>query len=299
MANLGSIFRLAETAQDQGMGRHAVKAAIQRASSRTGVDFSYLMVKAAQESGFDPDAKAATSSATGLYQFIDRTWLEMVEKHGAKHGLAQYADAVTRGTDGRPVVADPELRREILDLRKDPAVSAVLAAEFARDNQRYLEGAVGGEIGATELYMAHFLGAGGAAKFLNALRADPTRAGADLLPEAASANRAVFFDRTGAPRSVAEIYDRFAAKFGADTAGLGVAEPGAADHPGPYIAPSRQRQSPGMGDAPFQPFARRSVPPPQPLSLFTVLVLAGLDVPTTPERSGPQKDGEQRRAPSL
>ena len=57
---------------------------IQRASDETGVDFSYLVHQAKAESSFDPNAKARTSSATGLFQFIERTWLDLAEKHGHK-----------------------------------------------------------------------------------------------------------------------------------------------------------------------------------------------------------------------
>src|SRR5215813_10763164 len=102
--------------------------AVQRAASRTGVDFNYLMSQAAQESGFRNDARAQTSSATGLFQFIDSTWLAMVRDHGAKYGLAQYANAIQGQSGGPARVADPAVRQQILDLRYNPDVSAAMAA---------------------------------------------------------------------------------------------------------------------------------------------------------------------------
>ena len=105
------------------------------------------------------------------------------------------------------------LKSKILALRDDPRLSAAMAAELARDNHAQLAQSLGREIGPTDLYLAHFLGAAGATRFLTALRTDPGRTAADVLPEAAAANRAVFFAADGRARSIDEIYDRFAAKF--------------------------------------------------------------------------------------
>ena len=63
------------------------QAAIAHASQRTGVDFSYLLAQARIESGLDPQAEARTSSASGLFQFIDQTWLSTLDRHGAALGL--------------------------------------------------------------------------------------------------------------------------------------------------------------------------------------------------------------------
>lgn len=183
--------------------------AIRQASARSGVDFAYLMNQASVESSFKPDAKAKTSSAAGLYQFIEKTWMGMVKAHGDKYGLGQYADQI----DNKGRVSDPKLRKEILALRNDPQIAASMAAELAADNQCYLEKRTDCDIGATELYLAHFMGAGGASGFLNAMQKNPLQAAADIFPEAANANRAVFYSKSGAPRSLAEVYDVFAKKF--------------------------------------------------------------------------------------
>jgi hypothetical protein len=192
----------------------AVLKGIRQASQSTQTDFGYLMAQAAQESGFQSDAKAATSSATGLFQFIDSTWLDMVRQHGAKHGIGQLADQVTRDASGRPHVADPAVRENILALRKDPRISAALAGELAHDNKTEVERALGRPAQKTDLYLAHFLGAGGATELLKAIRRNGTTPAADILPEAASANRSVFFDgRTGEPRTVADLYRNFSNKI--------------------------------------------------------------------------------------
>jgi hypothetical protein len=185
----------------------AVLKGIRQASQSTHTDFGYLMAQAAQESGFQINAKASTSSATGLFQFIDSTWLDMVRQHGAKHGIGQLAEHVTSDASGRPRVADPIMRERILALRKDPRISAALAGEFAQDNKTEVERALGRPVGKTDLYLAHFLGAGGATEILKAIRQDGTIPAVDILPGAASANRSVFFDsKTGEPRTVADLY---------------------------------------------------------------------------------------------
>lgn len=191
-----------------------VAAAIHKASARTGVDFKYLVAQAGQESSFRPDAKAATSTAKGLYQFIERTWLHMVRDKGAEHGLGHLAGQIADGGDA-PQVADPALRRQILDLRNDPSIAALMAAEYAKSNRDQLEAALGRGANSTDLYMAHFLGAAGATRFLGALEKTPDQLGATLLPEAAAANRGAFYDKAGRALSVKQIYAAYAAKFDA------------------------------------------------------------------------------------
>lgn len=186
--------------------------AIQLASARTGVDFAYLLNKADQESGLNPAAKAGTSSATGLFQFIKDTWLHLIKEHGAKYDLGAEADAISV-TEGKATVSDPVMRKKILALRKEPEISAAMAAEFTLENKNHLEEHVGGKVGKTELYLAHFLGAGGAEKFIKAMRHNPQASAADILPQAAETNAGVFYDKNGSALSLKEIYNRFAAKF--------------------------------------------------------------------------------------
>lgn len=190
-----------------------ITSAIKKASARTGVDFTYLVNKAAAESSFNPEAKAGTSSATGLFQFIESTWLNMVKKHGHKYGLAGFAAQINE--NGK--IADEKVKDDILALRTDPEKAALMAAEYAAENKKYLEryADLNKEIGPTELYFAHFMGAGGASAFLKAHEENPLGNAADLFPKEARANRGVFYDpKSGAPRTLAAVYDFFNAKFG-------------------------------------------------------------------------------------
>lgn len=199
----------------QGPSRIAapVMDAVQNASARSGIDFDYLVDVARVESGYNPTAKAPTSSARGLYQFTKQTWLATLDRHGANHGLAWAADAIGRDASGRLTVTDPALRQQIFDLRDDPAASSNMAAALTGDNRDYLESRIGRSAEPVDLYLAHFLGSGGAAKFLSALEANPDQPGASMMPEAAAANRSVFYAPDGSMRSLAEIRERFRAKL--------------------------------------------------------------------------------------
>ena len=179
-----------------------VRAAIARASQATGIDFNYLLAQAKLESALNPSAKAPTSSAAGLYQFTNGTWLRTLDKHGADHGM-DWADAMIDG--GR--VNDASLRSQIMAMRYDANTSALMAAELAGDNKADLTAVLGREPDAAELYLAHFLGSGGARDFLTALNSDPGQSAAAILPKAAAANRTIFFEPGGAPRSVAGVME--------------------------------------------------------------------------------------------
>lgn len=208
-------------------GTGGVRAAIARASQATGIDFDYLLAQARLESSLDPNAKAATSSAAGLYQFTRGTWLQTLDRHGEAHGFGWAGDAIAGGR-----ITDPAQAGKIWSLRFDADASALMAAELARDNRAQLATALGREPDAAELYLGHFLGIGGAGEMLTALRQNPDQSAAALMPRAAAANRAMFHDRGGAPRSVAGLMDHIRGKvfaaMGAEGAIPPASESGAA-----------------------------------------------------------------------
>ena len=198
---------------------HGVVAAIRLSSVRTGVDFSYLMKLAATESNFEPESESSASSATGMYQFTRDTWLNAVKMHGAKYGLADYAAMieyqVTPGGYRRPIVRDKPLNKHLSALRKNPRISAMMAAETIRDNRQTLTYFFEREPTQTDLYLTHFLGVEGAITFLRSLQQDPGAFAVDIFPEAARSNRDIFHPRVGNPRTVDEVYELFGEKFSA------------------------------------------------------------------------------------
>lgn len=198
-----------------------VEAAIRRASSATGVDADFLVRTARRESAMNPSARARTSSAAGLFQFIEQTWLATVKSHGAKHGYGQYADLIYRGADGRWKV-EGSARNVVLDLRYDAQAASVMAGELTASNAAYLRGRTGREPGAGDLYAAHFLGPAGAAQLMEAMDRRPGASAAAIFPQAAGANRSIFF-RDGRAATVAEVHANLqrAAGDGAPAAAAG------------------------------------------------------------------------------
>jgi len=195
--------------------RGAVENAIQRASHATGVDFSFLMRTAKRESGYNPKAKAQTSSAAGLFQFVEQTWLSTLKQHGAKYGYGRYSELISRGADGRYHVAGGEARKAVMDLRLDPHAASLMAGELASDHASYLRGRVGRAPTSGELYAAHFLGPQGSARLIEAVQTNPRASAAALFPDAAAANPGIF-RREGRPASVGEVYANLTASGGRD-----------------------------------------------------------------------------------
>lgn len=157
---------------------------IKNAAQTVGVPESWLYSTAVQESSLNPKAKAPTSSATGLFQFINSTWASMVSKYGAKYGIG-------------------------MGDRENPQASAIMGALFMKDNMNSLQ-AAGLPVTYSSVYGAHFLGSAGIKKLLSA---NPTESGAKLFPDAARANKNVFFNENNQPRTVAEILSFFGAKL--------------------------------------------------------------------------------------
>jgi len=145
----------------------------------TGVDPHLLMTMASIESGFEATVRAREGgSATGLFQFIDTTWAEMLKRYGGKYGLAANAK------------------------RTDPRASALMGAEYIKENMGVLEKALGRPVTDTDLYAAHFLGPGDVTKFF---KADPNTIAASLLPGPARKNRNIFYTN-GRPKTINEVY---------------------------------------------------------------------------------------------
>lgn len=173
----------------------ALKPTLDAAAKMVGVDPNLMGTMAAIESGFDYTVKASSSSATGLFQFINDTWKTMMKKYAAKYGI----DPSTPPTD--------------------PRANALMGAEFLKENMAAIKGAVNRPLTNTDLYIAHFMGAGGARKFLSA---DPSTIGANMFPEAARANPSIFY-KNGQPLTLGQIYQNFNALVNSKGKQFGVA----------------------------------------------------------------------------
>jgi len=136
------------------------------------------------ESGGNPNARAKTSSASGMYQFTDPTWKGMVKNYGAQTGITE-ADK-----------NNPEKQKIMADLLTKENANAYKSAGITPDE--------------TDLYMAHFLGAPSAVR----ARKNMNAYGAELFPKAAQANKNIFY-KNGKPRTVEEIRSLLGTKIGA------------------------------------------------------------------------------------
>jgi hypothetical protein len=193
----------------------AVAGAIRSAAQATGTSFNYLLATAKIESDLDPNLTMRSSSATGLFQFIDQTWLGTLKQAGPAFGYGAYANAITKNpTTGRYSVDDPEMRREIMQLRTDPTANAVMAGVLTQKNAAALTRRIGRAPTDGELYMAHFLGAGGAGKLIDLVASNPQASAASVFPAAAAANRPIFYDRAGNARSISGVYSELVRRFG-------------------------------------------------------------------------------------
>jgi hypothetical protein len=190
-----------------------ITGAIQQAARSSGISFEYLLATAQIESNLNPGAQAATSTAKGLYQFIEQTWLGTLKTSGAVNGYGRYADAISRSADGRYEVADPAMRVAIMQLRSDPSASAMMAGALTRANADQLQFAIGRQPTEAELYIAHFLGSDGAGKLISAATTQPRANAAEMFPQAAAANRSIFYDNAGRPRCANEVYAKLTGRF--------------------------------------------------------------------------------------
>ncbi|HEX8666625.1 MAG TPA: transglycosylase SLT domain-containing protein [Beijerinckiaceae bacterium] len=195
--------------------RHLVHTII-KAAKATETDPILLMAIADKESSFSTGVKAKTSSATGLYQFIESTWLKTVRDFGGKHGLVKEAAAIN-WVDDELVVADAAEKARILELRRDPYLSALLAAEMLKRDRARIGKRIGRDLTDGETYLAHFLGPDDAEKFLQTVDGQPGAAAVKLLPKPARANRSIFYARAGRKLkglSVAEVHGKFQKMMG-------------------------------------------------------------------------------------
>jgi hypothetical protein len=247
-----------------------VTGAISEASQATGTSFNYLLATAQVESGLNPQAGASTSSARGLFQFVEQTWLGTIKDSGAALGYGRYAAAITKTASGHFEVQDPAMRREILRLRNDPTANAVMAGAFTQANASILTKKLGRAPSEGELYIAHFLGAGGAARMITLAANSPHVKADNYFANAARANPSIFYDRvSGSPRSLAQVRDVLTARY--DVARAKPQGPMLAAQivPGAQIAPGSAR----LGTA-------------GPLSLLPQLAAATNTPATVPDTAG-------------
>src|ERR1700722_17064698 len=205
----------------------AVTSAIRSAANATGTSFSYLLATAKIESDLNPSLTMKSSSAAGLFQFIDQTWLATLKQAGPAFGYGDYANAITRSSSGHYAVDDPGMRREIMQLRNDTGANAVMAGVLPQKNYATVARRSGRQPTEGELYIAHFFGAGGAGKLIQLAGSNPQTNASEIFPQAAHANRPIFYDRQGNARSISGVYSELVRRFKVASDGQGATLAGA------------------------------------------------------------------------
>ena len=190
-----------------------VTGAIRQAARMTGADFQYLLATAQVESSLNPNAQASTSSARGLFQFTEQTWLTTLKEQGAPLGYGPYASAISRQPSGDYAVSDPRMTDSIMNLRSDPTANSLMAGAFTKVNAGKLAGRLGRDPTEGELYIAHFLGATGASRLIGLADTNPNISAAAVFPGAARANSTIFYDGRGSARSAAEVYHLLVGRY--------------------------------------------------------------------------------------
>jgi len=169
---------------------------IKKVAKRWNMDFAVLSAFAVIESSLNPKAKAPTSSASGLFQFIEKTWVSLCEMHGKKYGV--YTGSLAKET--------------LLDLRFDPELSTEMMGELVRENDVYLTKKLGRPPSVPELYMAHFLGPKQAFDLIQAEKNFPNKLGTEMFPKASKTNTWVFLQK-GKALTCRELYKRIHQKL--------------------------------------------------------------------------------------
>jgi hypothetical protein len=278
----------------------AVTNAIRNAAGATGTSFSYLLATAKIESDLNPTVTMKSSSATGLFQFIEQTWLGTLKQAGPAFGYGDYANAISRDSSGRYSVSDPEMRREIMRLRNDPSANAVMAGALTQSNAAGLTRRIGRQPTESELYIAHFLGVGGAGKLIQLTASNGQATAADVFPQAAHANRPIFYDRQGSARSISGVYSEIVRRFKVASDGTSAMLAGAAGvhpmRPAALAAPPVARAAVPVTDvaAITRAFATASAPPPAAAAHAAAAPIAAAQ--TTPTFNSLFSDQDRRTA---
>jgi hypothetical protein len=180
-----------------------------KAAQTTEMDPALLMAIADKESNFSTTAKARTSSASGLFQFVEKTWFKAMKVFGWRHGHGETAAAIASLDAPR---VSGQMRTQILNLRNDPYLSAVLAAEMLKKDSARIAEKIGRPLTPGETYLIHFLGPDDAERFMRTVEEAPQTSAAALLPRPARANKPIFYEQQGRRlkvRSVQEVHEAF------------------------------------------------------------------------------------------
>jgi hypothetical protein len=180
-----------------------VERAAREAAAGTKTDFKMLLASSMAESRHDPQARNKRSSASGAFQFTERTWLDLVRRYGGALGQGDAAAKIAV-VNGKPTVSDPADRTAILGLRSDSTFAGSLAARYSDENRTALSKNLGRKVNENEVRMAYLLGATGAGRLLRAAKDHPGLGVDKIVPAAVRSNPTLFRQPNGTAKTAGE-----------------------------------------------------------------------------------------------
>ena len=190
-------------------------------SEKTETDFELLALKAMLESDLGRNTTNPSSTARGVFQYIETTWLTLMARYGERIGHKDYAESVKFDAITKEPYVDRlsrYSRAEILKLRFDTRVAALIKAHQMKEETPLMEIFKDSKkLSATDHYIAHMMGLGMAKDFyaLKNQESDKilTHSGNPLFREAAILNPAFFYDEKGAALTAPQAYKNFTARI--------------------------------------------------------------------------------------
>lgn len=187
-----------------------VNSAVMATSSTTGISQSYLAATVSREYGQylagDPDQidygrgnAAGDSSATGIGQIIDGT---------ADRVFRSAAFQAASGIDTSRMS-----QQQIRDLRKNPEAAMFAVATLAKESDSVVRAVTGRPATDAELYMGHFLGAGGLHTLMRGMQENPNQDAVAKFPKAAASNPTVYKNKDGSSKTLQELYNELGRTF--------------------------------------------------------------------------------------
>ncbi len=190
---------------------------LQRAARETNTDFELLVAKAMLESDLGRQMKSPVSTARGVFQYVEMTWLSLMDRYGAKIGYPHYAEAIDiHAESGQPFIkkSSAVTRSEILDLRFNPYAAALIKGYQIQDESPLMKTFKDSQkLSATDHYIAHMMGLSLAEEFYKLKNEESgvilAHSSNPLFREAVALNRPFFYDTQGRAMTAPEAYQNF------------------------------------------------------------------------------------------